>query len=95
MRKNTIMSNDPSPNQNQNSLALIFMIIRISGLLLIGGGLLIVFGGFEGIPMELGIGLMIMGVIELLIVPAIFNRAVSKRSQDQLIGKSRQDRGDR
>ena len=89
------MPTDPTPEQSQKSFAMIFMMIRISGLLLIGGGLIIAFGVLGDIPMEFGVGLAIMGVIELLIVPAIFSRAVAKPSTDKLMGKPRQDRDDR
>lgn len=68
--------------------------IRLSGLALLALGLAIGLGWLSILPAEIGFVIAVVGLLEMLLIPAILRRLIRKKKDDFLIGNRPDDRAD-
>jgi uncharacterized membrane-anchored protein len=83
MNRSKIRKND---QQRQAARQKMLMLVRMSGLLFLIGGLAIIFGIVDFLDTGIGYVLAVVGLVDLLILPVVIGKMFTKKRDDFLEG---------
>ena len=72
--------------QRQATRDKMLLMVRLSGLAFLIGGLLIIFGFVHFLDAEVGYVLVVVGLVDLLILPVVIGRMFTREQDDFLEG---------
>lgn len=87
--------NKPNSEEIRGGQQLMISLVRLSGLLFLAGGALIASGFFAALEPAIGYVLVIVGFVDLIILPTVMQRMFTKASDNFLAGNRPDNPGGR